>query len=317
MRAVVTGAAGFLGSHLCDRLLAEGWDVLGLDNYITGREENLSHLKGNKKFSFETGDVSDQLDVRGDVAYVLHFASPASPPDYLRHPIETMRVGSVGTQNALELAQAKKAKFFLASTSECYGDPEVSPQHEEYWGRVNSVGPRSVYDEAKRFSEALTMGYHRHHGVDTHIVRIFNTYGPRMRLNDGRALPNFVFQALSQKPITVYGDGKQTRSFCYVSDLIDGIYRLAMSDEHLPVNIGNPEEITLLEFAERVRAHFPKAGPIVFEPLPEDDPKRRCPDIQKAKRILGWEPKVRLAEGLKRTIEYFQEQFTAGLAASP
>jgi len=228
-----------------------------------------------------------------------------------------MRVGSVGTQNALELAQAKRAKFFLASTSECYGDPEVSPQHEEYWGHVNSVGPRSVYDEAKRFSEALTMGYHRHHGVDTHIVRIFNTYGPRMRLNDGRALPNFVFQALSQKPITVYGDGKQTRSFCYVSDLIDGIYRLAMSDEHLPVNIGNPEEITLLEFAERVRAHFPKAGPIVFEPLPQDDPKRRCPDIQKAKRILGWEPKVRLAEGLKRTIEYFQEQFTAGLAASP
>jgi dTDP-glucose 4,6-dehydratase len=316
MRAVVTGAAGFLGSHLCDRLLAQGWDVLGLDNFITGREENLSHLKGNKRFSFETGDVSDGLDVRGDVAYVLHFASPASPPDYLRHPIETMRVGSVGTQNALELAQAKKAKFFLASTSECYGDPEVSPQHEEYWGRVNSVGPRSVYDEAKRFSEALTMGYHRHHGVDTHIVRIFNTYGPRMRLNDGRALPNFVFQALSQKPITVYGDGKQTRSFCYVSDLIDGIYRLAMSDEHLPVNIGNPEEITLLEFAERVRAHFPQAGPIVFEPLPEDDPKRRCPDIQKAKRILGWEPKVGLAEGLKRTIEYFQEQFTAGLAAS-
>ena len=317
MRAVVTGAAGFLGSHLCDRLLAEGWDVLGLDNFITGREENLAHLKGHKKFSFETGDVSDRLFVRGEVAYVLHFASPASPPDYLRHPIETMRVGSVGTQNALELAHAKKAKFFLASTSECYGDPEVSPQHEEYWGRVNSVGPRSVYDEAKRFSEALTMGYHRHHGVDTHIVRIFNTYGPRMRLNDGRALPNFVFQALSQKPITVYGDGKQTRSFCYVSDLIDGIYRLAMSDEHLPVNIGNPEEITLLEFAERVRAHFPKAGPIVFEPLPQDDPKRRCPDIQKAKRILGWEPKVRLAEGLKRTIEYFQEQFTAGLAASP
>jgi dTDP-glucose 4,6-dehydratase len=317
MRAVVTGAAGFLGSHLCDRLLAEGWDVLGLDNFITGREENLAHLKGNKKFSFETGDVSDRLDVRGDVAYVLHFASPASPPDYLRHPIETMRVGSVGTQNALQLAHARKAKFFLASTSECYGDPEVSPQHEEYWGHVNSVGPRSVYDEAKRFSEALTMGYHRHHGVDTRIVRIFNTYGPRMRLNDGRALPNFVFQALSQKPITVYGDGKQTRSFCYVSDLIDGIYRLAMSDEHLPVNIGNPEEITLLEFAERVRAHFPKAGPIVFEPLPQDDPKRRCPDIQKAKRILGWEPKVRLAEGLKPTIEYFQEQFTAGLAASP
>ena len=311
MRAVVTGAAGFLGSHLCDRLLAEGWDVLGLDNFITGREENLLHLGSNQRFSFERADVSECLDVAGDVAYVLHFASPASPPDYLRHPIETMRVGSVGTQNALELAHAKKAKFFLASTSECYGDPEVSPQHEEYWGHVNSVGPRSVYDEAKRFSEALTMGYHRHHGVDTHIVRIFNTYGPRMRLNDGRALPNFVFQALSEKPITVYGDGKQTRSFCYVSDLIDGIYRLAMSDEHLPVNVGNPEEITLLEFAQRVRAHFPKAGPIVFEPLPEDDPKRRCPDIRKAKRILAWEPKVSLAEGLQRTIEYFQGQFSA------
>jgi dTDP-glucose 4,6-dehydratase len=292
-------------------LLAEGWEVHGLDNFITGREENLSHLKNNKNFAFERGDVCDRLDVSGDVAYVLHFASPASPPDYLKHPIETMRVGSVGTQNALELAHAKRAKFFLASTSECYGDPEVSPQHEEYWGHVNSVGPRSVYDEAKRFSEALTMGYHRHYGVDTHIVRIFNTYGTRMRLNDGRALPNFVFQALSEKPITVYGDGKQTRSFCYVSDLIDGIYRLAMSNEHLPVNVGNPEEITLLEFAQRVRAHFPKAGPIVFEPLPQDDPKRRCPDIRKAKRILGWEPKVPLAEGLKRTIDYFQEQFSA------
>jgi dTDP-glucose 4,6-dehydratase len=311
MRAVVTGAAGFLGSHLCDRFLAEGWDVLGLDSYITGREENLAHLQGNGKFSFERADVSDQLNVAGDVAYVLHFASPASPPDYLRYPIETMRVGSVGTQNALELARAKGAKFFLASTSECYGDPEVSPQPEEYWGHVNSVGPRSVYDEAKRFSEALTMGYHRHYGVDTHIVRIFNTYGPRMRLNDGRALPNFVFQALSEKPITVFGDGKQTRSFCYVSDLIEGIYRLAMSEEHLPVNVGNPEEITLLEFAQRVRSHFPKAGPIVFEPLPQDDPKRRCPDIRKAKRLLGWEPKVHLAEGLKRTIKYFQEQFVA------
>jgi dTDP-glucose 4,6-dehydratase len=310
MRAVVTGAAGFLGSHLCDRLLAEGWEVLGLDNFITGREENLAHLTNNTKFSFERADVSDRLEVAGDVAYVLHFASPASPPDYLRHPIETMRVGSIGTQNALDLARLKGARFFIASTSECYGDPEVSPQHEEYWGHVNPVGPRSVYDEAKRFSEALTMGYHRHYGVDTHIVRIFNTYGPRMRLNDGRALPNFVFQALSEKPITVYGDGKQTRSFCYVSDLIDGIYRLAMSDEHLPVNVGNPEEITLLEFAQRVRAHFPKAGPIVFEPLPQDDPKRRCPDIRKAKRILGWEPKVGLADGLTKTIEYFQEQFS-------
>jgi dTDP-glucose 4,6-dehydratase len=309
MRAVVTGAAGFLGSHLSDRFIAEGWEVLGIDNFITGRKENLAHLAGNGKFTLVEGDVSDRLEVPEDVAYVLHFASPASPPDYLRHPIETMRVGSVGTQNALELARAKKAKFLLASTSECYGDPEVSPQPEEYWGRVNSVGPRSVYDEAKRFSEALTMGYHRHYGLDTHIVRIFNTYGPRMRLNDGRALPNFVFQALSEKPITVYGDGKQTRSFCYVSDLIDGIYRLAQSEEHFPVNIGNPEETTLLEFAEKVRAHFPKAGPIVFEPLPQDDPKRRCPDIRKAQRLLGWEPAVPLAEGLQRTIEYFQEQF--------
>lgn len=311
MRAVITGAAGFLGSHLSDRFLAEGWAVLGLDNFITGRRENLEHLKNNPKFSFEEVDICDPLAVTGEVGYVLHFASPASPPDYLRHPIETMKVGSVGTQNALELARAKNAKFFLASTSECYGDPEVSPQHEEYWGNVNSVGPRSVYDEAKRFSEALTMGYHRHYGTDTHIVRIFNTYGPRMRLNDGRALPNFVHQALSEKPITVFGDGKQTRSFCYVSDLIDGIYRLAMSDEHLPVNVGNPDEMTLLEFAQRVRAHFPKAGPIVFEPLPQDDPKRRCPDIRKAKRLLGWEPKVPLADGLKRTIEYFQEQFAA------
>ena len=315
MRAVVTGAAGFLGSHLCDRFLAEGWEVLGLDNFITGRTENLAHLQGNRSFSFVEADVSEPLKIAGDAAYVLHFASPASPPDYLRHPIETMRVGSLGTQNALELARAKGGKFLLASTSECYGDPEVSPQHEEYWGHVNSVGPRSVYDEAKRFSEALTMGYHRHYGLDTHIVRIFNTYGPRMRLNDGRALPNFVFQALSGKPLTVYGDGKQTRSFCYVSDLIDGIYRLALSSEHLPVNIGNPEEITLLEFAERVRAHFPKAGPIVFEPLPEDDPKRRCPDIRKAKRLLAWEPQVELAEGLERTIDYFEEQFRAAKTA--
>ena len=315
MRAIVTGAAGFLGSHLCDRLLAEGWEVLGMDNFITGRRENLAHLENDGKFSLEEINVSDELPVAGDAAYVLHFASPASPPDYLKHPIETMRVGSVGTQNALELARSKGAKFFLASTSECYGDPEVSPQHEEYWGHVNSVGPRSVYDEAKRFSEALTMGYHRHYGLDTRIVRIFNTYGPRMRLNDGRALPNFVFQALSEKPITVFGDGKQTRSFCYVSDLIDGIYRLAVSKEHLPVNIGNPDEITLLEFAQRVRAHFPKAGPIVFEPLPQDDPKRRCPDIRKAKRLLGWEPKVALADGLKRTIEYFQEQFAAAKTA--
>src|ERR1700751_1519148 len=311
MRAVVTGGAGFLGSHLCDRLLAEGWEVLALDNLITGDEGNLRHLRGNPRFRFERKDVTEPVRVEGEVGYVFHLASPASPPDYLKFPLETLKVGSIATMNTLELAQSKGAKFLLASTSECYGDPDVSPQSESYWGHVNPVGPRSVYDEAKRFAEAITMAYHRYHDVDTHIVRIFNTYGPRMRLNDGRALPNFVFQALSGQPITVYGDGKQTRRFCYVSDLIDGIYRLALSEERLPVNIGNPEEITLLEFAQRVRAYFPKAGPIVFEPLPQDDPKRRCPDIRKAKRLLGWEPRVPLAEGLKRTIEYFQEQFAA------
>ncbi len=309
MRAVVTGGAGFLGSHLCDRLLAEGWDVLAVDNFITGAKGNLSHLTKNKKFKFQKADVSKPLKVAGKVGYVLHFASPASPPDYLKHPIETMMVGSVGTQNALELALAKKAKFFLASTSECYGDPEVSPQHEEYWGHVNPIGPRGVYDEAKRFSEAMTMAYHRYHKVDTHIVRIFNTYGPRMRLNDGRALPNFVYQALSGKPLTIYGDGKQTRSFCYVSDLIDGIYRLMMSNEPLPTNVGNPQEITILEFAERIRRHFENPPPIVFEPLPQDDPKRRCPDISKARRVLKWEPKVALEDGLKMTLAYFKEVF--------
>ena len=309
MRAVVTGGAGFLGSHLCDRLLAEGWDVLAIDNFITGAKGNLSHLADNKKFKFQKADVSKPLKVAGKVGYVLHFASPASPPVYLRHPIATMMVGSVGTQNALELALAKDAKFFLASTSECYGDPEVSPQHEDYWGHVNPIGPRGVYDEAKRFSEAMTMAYHRYHEVDTHIVRIFNTYGPRMRLNDGRALPNFVFQALSGKPLTIYGDGKQTRSFCYVADLIEGIHRLMMSNEHMPTNVGNPQEITILEFAERIRKHFENPPPIVFEPLPEDDPKRRCPDITKAKRILKWEPKVSLEEGLKLTLAHFKEVF--------
>jgi dTDP-glucose 4,6-dehydratase len=312
MRAVVTGGAGFLGSHLCDRLLAEGWDVLAVDSLITGAAENVGHLAGNAEFKLQNEDVSKNgaLQVDGEVGYVLHFASPASPPDYLKHPIETMMVGSVGTQNALELALRKKAKFFMASTSECYGDPEMSPQKEEYWGHVNSVGPRSVYDEAKRFSEAMTMGYHRHHGVDTRIVRIFNTYGPRMRLNDGRALPNFVFQALSGQPLTIYGDGKQTRSFCYVDDLIEGIYRLMMSDEHMPVNIGNPQELTIREFAERIREHFDNVPEIIFEPLPQDDPKRRCPDISKAKRILKWEPKINLDEGLKRTLAYFKQEFS-------
>ncbi len=309
MRAVITGGTGFLGSHLCDRLIAEGWEVLALDNLITSGESNVSHLEGNPRFRVERADVTEHIDVAGPVDYVLHFASPASPFDYLKFPIETMRVGSEGTHHSLGLARAKKAKFFLASTSECYGDPEVSPQPEEYWGRVNPIGPRAVYDEAKRFAEAMTMAYHRYYGVDTRIVRIFNTYGPRMRLNDGRALPNFVHQALTGRPITVYGDGKQTRSFCYVSDLIEGIYRLMLSDEHLPTNIGNPEEITILQFAERVREHFKDARPIIFEPLPQDDPKQRCPDITKAKRILGWEPKVGLKEGLQVTMDYFKEQF--------
>ena len=312
MRAVVTGGAGFLGSHLCDKLLAEGWEVLALDNLITGDKANLSHLKSNRKFQFQKADVSKPLRVPGKVGYVLHFASPASPPDYLKHPIETMMVGSVGTKNALDLALAKRAKFLLASTSECYGDPEESPQKEEYWGHVNPIGPRAVYDESKRFSEAMTMAYHRYHSLDTRIVRIFNTYGPRMRLNDGRALPNFVYQALTGQPITVYGNGKQTRSFCYVSDLIEGIYRLALSDEHLPTNIGNPHEITILEFAERIRTLLDAKVQIVFEPLPQDDPKQRCPDITKARRLLGWEPKVDLEEGLRLTLAYFRQ-----LVASP
>jgi dTDP-glucose 4,6-dehydratase len=309
MRAVITGGSGFLGSHLCDRLIAEGWEVLALDNLITSAESNVSHLRNNPRFQLERVDVCERIEVTGKVDYVLHFASPASPFDYLKFPIETMKVGSVGTNNALGLARAKKAKFFLASTSECYGDPEVSPQPEEYWGRVNSIGPRAVYDEAKRFAEAMTMAYYRYYAVDTHIVRIFNTYGPRMRLNDGRALPNFVHQALTGRPITVYGEGKQTRSFCYVPDLIEGIYRLMLSDEHLPTNIGNPHEITILQFAERIREHFENAPPIIFEALPQDDPKQRCPDITKAKRILGWEPKVGLKQGLQVTMDYFKEQF--------
>jgi dTDP-glucose 4,6-dehydratase len=315
MRAVVTGGAGFLGSHLCDRLLAEGWEVLALDNLITGDEGNLHHLRGNPRVRLERKDVTEPVRVEGEVGYVFHLASPASPPDYLKFPLETLKVGSIATMNTLELAQSKGAKFLLASTSECYGDPDVSPQSESYWGHVNPVGPRSVYDEAKRFAEAITMAYHRYHDVDTHIVRIFNTYGPRMRLNDGRALPNFVFQALSGQPITVYGDGKQTRSFCYVSDLIDGIYKLSQSNEHFPTNIGNPTELTIYEFAERIRSYFPNARPIIHEPLPEDDPKQRRPDITKAKRLLGWEPKVSLEEGLKYTLDYFREQFAKNSVA--
>jgi dTDP-glucose 4,6-dehydratase len=307
VRVVITGGAGFLGSHLCDYFLEKGWDVLCVDNLVTGSEANVSHLVSNPHFKFSRQDVSEQIDAAGEVDAVMHFASPASPPDYLKLPIETMKVGSLGTLNALELAKAKRAKFLMASTSECYGDPTVSPQPETYWGYVNSVGPRSVYDEAKRFSEAITMAYHRHHKLDTRIVRIFNTYGPRMRLNDGRALPNFLYQALVGDPITVYGDGKQTRSFCYVSDLIEGIYRLLESEEHDPVNIGNPNEITILEFAERVRKLVGATTPIIFEPLPQDDPKQRCPDITKAKKLLHWEPKVQLADGLQITYEYFRK----------
>lgn len=323
MKAVITGGAGFLGSHLCDYLLAKGWDVLCVDNLVTGSQSNIEHLRSNPHFRWTRSDVSEYIHVEGPVEAVLHFASPASPPDYLKFPIQTLKVGSRGTHNALGLALAKRAKFLLASTSECYGDPDVSPQPESYWGHVNPVGPRGVYDEAKRFAEAMTMAYHRYHRVDTRIVRIFNTYGPRMRLNDGRALPNFLYQALNGEPITVYGEGKQTRSFCYVSDLIEGIYRLLESNEHEPTNIGNPHEITILEFAERVRdlvagsrnggsrgtakGREPKAEvPIVFHPLPQDDPKQRCPDISKARRILGWEPKIDLAEGLRLTLEYFQ-----------
>jgi dTDP-glucose 4,6-dehydratase len=318
MKAVVTGGAGFLGSHLCDYLLAKGWDVLCIDNLVTGSEVNIEHLRSNQHFRFRRSDVSQYIEVDGPADAVLHFASPASPPDYLKLPIQTLKVGSLGTHNALGLALAKKAKFLLASTSECYGDPDVSPQPESYWGHVNPVGPRGVYDEAKRFSEAMTMAYHRYHGVDTRIVRIFNTYGPRMRLNDGRALPNFLYQALRGEPITVYGDGKQTRSFCYVSDLIDGIYRLLESAEHEPTNIGNPNEITIREFAERVRALVALQAreekdpvPIVFHPLPQDDPKQRCPDISKARRLLKWEPKIDLAEGLRLTLDYFQTQVSA------
>jgi len=311
LRAAITGGAGFLGSHLCDYFLEKGWDVLCLDNLVTGAESNVSHLQSHPKFRFIRQDASQYIDVPGPVDAVLHFASPASPPDYLKLPIQTLKVGALGSHNALGLALAKKARFLLASTSECYGDPEVSPQPETYWGRVNPIGPRGVYDEAKRFAEAMTMAYHRYHGLDTRIVRIFNTYGPRMRLNDGRALPNFLYQALTGKPITVFGDGRQTRSFCYVSDLIEGIYRLFESGEHEPTNIGNPSEITILEFAERVRSLVGASVPIVFEPLPQDDPKQRCPDITKAKRILHWEPKVKLEEGLRLTYEHFRQKVGA------
>jgi len=315
MRALVTGGAGFLGSYLCEALLAEGHSVLAVDNLLTGRETNLATLARESRFELQRLDIIQPFDA-GAVDYVFHFASPASPVDYMVHGVETLQVGSLGTFHALDVARRYGAKFFLASTSECYGDPLEHPQKETYWGNVNPVGPRSVYDEAKRFSEAATMAYHRYYKLDTRIVRIFNTYGPRMRLNDGRALPNFIYQALTGQPITVYGDGSQTRSFCYVSDLVEGIYRLMQSDEHLPTNIGNPQEITIREFAERVKALTGSASPIVFKPLPQDDPKQRCPDITKAKTLLNWQPKVPLEEGLRLTLDFFRRQLAKVPATS-
>jgi dTDP-glucose 4,6-dehydratase len=308
--AVVTGGAGFLGSHLCDRLLAEGFRVTAVDNLITGDMRNISHLFGNEKFRFIKHDVTEYIYIDGDVHYILHFASPASPIDYLKLPIQTLKVGSLGTHKALGLAKAKHARFLLASTSEVYGDPLVHPQPESYWGNVNPVGMRGVYDEAKRFGEAMTMAYHRYHGVDTRIVRIFNTYGPRMRIEDGRAIPAFISQALSGKDVTVFGNGTQTRSICYVDDLIDGIFRLLMSSEVQPVNIGNQDEITMLQLAKEVIELTGSKSQIVFRDLPEDDPKIRQPDITRAKTLLGWQASVSRREGLLRTIEYFRSRMT-------
>ncbi len=308
MRILVTGGAGFLGSHLCDRLLAEGHSVIAMDNLLTGSTDNIAHLAGNQNFRFIEHNITDYIYIKEDLDAILHFASPASPVDYLELPIQTLKVGSLGTHNALGLAMAKNARILLASTSEVYGDPQVHPQTEDYWGHVNPIGPRGVYDEAKRFAEAMTMAYQRHHGVQTRIVRIFNTYGPRMRLNDGRVVPNFIKQALRGEPLTVYGDGGQTRSFCYVSDLVDGIYRLLLSNEVEPTNIGNPTEMTILQFAQEINRITGNAGGIVHNPLPTDDPKQRQPDITKAREILGWEPKVSLSEGMEKTIDYFKEK---------
>ena len=305
-RVLITGAAGFLGSHLCDRFIKEGFDVVGMDNLITGDLRNIEHLFKLKEFEFYHHDVTKFIHVPGQIDYILHFASPASPIDYLKIPIQTLKVGALGTHNCLGLAKAKGARMLVASTSEVYGDPLVHPQTEEYWGNVNPVGPRGVYDEAKRFMESITMAYHTYHKVETRIVRIFNTYGPRMRLNDGRALPAFIGQALRGEDLTVFGDGSQTRSFCYVDDLIEGIYRLLMSDYPSPVNVGNPVEISLLEFAEEILKLTGAQTKIVFKPLPVDDPKQRKPDITKAKEILNWEPKVSRQEGLRITYDYFR-----------
>ncbi len=307
MRTVITGGAGFIGSHLCERFLAEGHEVLCVDNLLTGTRRNIEHLADHPGFRFIEHNISESIELEGPVENILHFASPASPVDYLAHPIPTLKVGSLGTHNALGLAKAKDARFLLASTSEVYGDPEVHPQREDYWGHVNPIGPRGCYDEAKRFAEAITMAYHRYHGVKTRIVRIFNTYGPRMRLNDGRVLPNFMRQALRGESITVYGEGQQTRSFCYVDDLVEGIFRLLHADFSEPVNLGNPSEITVLQLAQEIIALVEGTkSQIIYEDLPQDDPRRRKPDITRARELLGWEPKVDRSEGLKRSLEYFQ-----------
>lgn len=307
-RVLITGGAGFLGSHLCDRFIAEGDNVICIDNFITGSPDNIAHLLGNQKFKFIHHDVTEYTYVADDLDYVLHFASPASPIDYLQLPIQTLKVGSLGTHKTLGLAKEKKARYLIASTSEVYGDPLVHPQEESYWGNVNPIGSRGVYDEAKRFGEAIVMAYHRYHGLETRIVRIFNTYGPRMRLHDGRAIPEFISMCLKSQPVPVFGDGSQTRSVCYVSDLVDGIHRLLLSDESYPVNIGNPDEITMLELAEEIIELTGSSSKIEFKELPEDDPKVRQPDITRAKSILGWEPKVQRREGLIKTIEDFRKR---------
>ncbi len=312
-RALITGAAGFIGSHLVDHLLGRDLDVIGMDNFITGDPTNLAHVESSR-FTFVEHNVTEEIRVDGPLDYILHFASPASPIDYLELPIQTLKVGSLGTHKTLGLAKAKGARFLLASTSEVYGDPLVHPQTEDYWGNVNPIGPRGVYDEAKRFAEAMTMAYHRYHGVDIKIARIFNTYGPRMRVRDGRAIPAFISQALQNQPLTVFGEGKQTRSFCYVTDLVEGLYRLLTSEQNMPVNLGNPAEMTILELAETIRKRTGSASAIDFQPLPEDDPKVRQPDISLAKKLLGWSPTVTLDDGLGTTIDYFRKKL--GLAAT-
>jgi len=311
MRTIITGGAGFVGSHLCERFLAEGHEVVCVDNFITGNAENIASLRANDRFTFIRHDISHPMEIDGPVDNVLHFASPASPVDYLRHPIPTLKVGSLGTHTTLGLAKLKKSRYLLASTSEVYGDPEQHPQREDYWGHVNSIGVRGVYDEAKRFAEAMTMAYHRYHSVDTHICRIFNTYGERMRLDDGRVLPNFMGQALRGEPLTVYGDGSQTRSFCYVSDLVEGIYRLLKTDFHEPVNLGNPHEVTILDFARETIALTGSRSTLVFQPLPQDDPKVRRPDISRARKLLGWEPQVDRHDGMQKTLEHFRGRVKA------